>query len=357
MKRNSMAALCRRASEVMFSMAVFLMLLSCVPLFRGIRGMKDLQPPLYTGLEQPGKGILILNFNEGIDFDVENFRAHGGFGISAIEHLEESSLRLSLNGDDTPGEELTLEGRVKDSAGNELWFLLPFYGVNGNPADLIISEFITEHSSSRYEKVEIFVLRRGNLGGITVYNGSARDHKSVIRFQDQEVETGEYLIVHFRSDDAPGEIDEYGDTPEIAGNTAYAANAIADVRDFWVEGDQGLSDTNGALSIYASPAMDAEVVDAVLYSNRSYEEDQDYGSFGTSYTQRVMYALAGSGAWEYSGEQIIPEDCLRSEDSTSTRSICRDLEFNDTDGKSDWHIVPTSSSSFGYENCQDVYEP
>ncbi|WP_144082882.1 hypothetical protein [Salinispira pacifica] len=357
MDTNVRAPVCRRAAEILLSLGLFCILLSCVPLFQGIRGMKDLQPPVYTGLEQPGRGSLILKFNEHIKFDSDDFAACGGFEISGIEQADQTSLLLALNGDDLPGEELTLEGRVRDDTGNELWFLLPFYSVNINPAQLILSEFITEHSSSRYEKAEIVVLREGNLGGITVYNGAAGDHKSCLRFQDQEVEQGEYLIVHFRSDGLAGETDEYGEDRILAGNSATAPNAIADVRDFWTEGDQGLSDTNGALSIYASPAPGAEILDAVLYSNRSYEEGQDYGSFGTSYTQRVMNELAGAGAWVYSGDQIIPEDCLRSEDSTSTRSICRDLEFNDTNGKNDWHIVPTSCSSFGHENCQDVYEP
>ena len=71
---------------------------------------------------------------------------------------------------------------------------------------------------------------------------------------------------------------------------------------------------------------------------------------------RVDY-IADEGGWTFSGALIAPEDCVNPDDSTATRSICRDSSFTDTDDKSDWHIVPTSSSTFGSINSDEIYIP
>jgi hypothetical protein len=37
--------------------------------------------------------------------------------------------------------------------------------------------------------------------------------------------------------------------------------------------------------------------------------------------------------------------------------MCRSSESADTDAASDWHIVPTSTFSFGTVNSDEVYVP
>lgn len=335
-----------------------LLLMSCLPLFRGIQSMKDLRAPAFISVEQPDNTTLLLSFDQSVNARVEDFISHGDFSLNGVA-AEDRMLRVSIQDADDPGREYFIEGRVEDDSGNSLWFILPFYGFNNSRAVLVLSEFINENSKSRYEKVELYVSQAGNLGGITVYNGAAGEHKAKMVFASQEVEAGEYLVVHFRSlegDDAEtGQVDEYGTEEEVL-NRASSPQATANVRDFWAEGSQGLSDTNGALSIYHNPSAEAELMDAMLYSNRSFDPDSDHGSFGTAYTWAVMQAIFKAGGWVAENDTIRPEDCLRTEASTSTRSLNRDPLFSDSNSPSDWHIVPTGKSSFGKENSTEVHE-
>ena len=333
---------------------------ACVPLFRGLQDAKNLEPPQFVNMVQPDERTLLFNFDQPVNGKLDQFIPHGDFSLSTI-NAQENMLEIVIQGASDPGREYFIEGTVHDQDNNALWFLVPFYGFNRNPARLLLSEFISEHSSRRYEKVELYVSEAGNLGGLTVYNGATETYKSQLVFSSQDVEEGEYLIVHFRSlegDDADtGQIDEYGSATEGALNRASSAHAIADVRDFWAQGDQGLSNTNGGISIYKSPARGAELMDALLYSNRSFDPDDSHGSFGTAYTWKVMQEIFNDGGWIAENEIIQPEDCLRIEASTSTRSINRGQAFSDSNSPADWHIVPTGESSFGSLNSNAVYEP
>ena len=331
--------------------------LSCVPLFKGVQNLRDISAPQFVSIVQPDESTLLLTFDQPVTGELKHFIPHGNFTLSSV-HAEEHALSIQIQNADDPGREYFIEGTVHDANDNALWFLLPFYGFNRNPARLMLSEFISEHSSNRYEKVELYVMDAGNLGGLSVYNGAATEHKSKLVFASQDVTEGEYLIVHFRSleGDDTGQFDEYGIVADGTLNRATSSQATANVRDFWARGIQGLSDTNGAISIYSSPAADATLMDAVLYSNRSFDPDAAHGSFGTAYTWKVMQEIFEAGGWVAENDTIQPEDCLRTEDSTSTRSINRDRVFSDSNSPADWHIVPTGGSSFGNPNSEDIYE-
>ncbi|MGI9255417.1 MAG: hypothetical protein ACR2PY_00615 [Salinispira sp.] len=333
--------------------------LSCIPLFRGIQSMRDISAPELIEVMQPDEHTLTLTFDQEIQGEADNFIPHEGFSLDDMS-IEANVLHMHISKADDPGKEYIIEGVVQDLSSNELWFFIPFYGFNGNSAELVISEFINENSSSRYEKVEFYVKKGGNLGGITVYNGAATEYKSNIVLASQEVNEGDFLIVHFRSQEGSseetGEIDEYGPPSDDVLNEAFSPQAIAGTRDFWATGGQGLSDTNGAVSVYYTPAGNAPFMDAAVYSNRSYDPDDKYGSFGTAYTWTVMQEIFAAGGWVSEYDMIRPEDCIRTEPSTSTRSINRDQLFSDTDSPEDWHIVPTGQSSFGAVNSMEVHE-
>ncbi len=332
---------------------------ACVPLYQRLQSSHDVSSPVLLEYALNGAQTITMEFSEPvIPGDVQEYEISGGHVVSI--DAAETVVKFSFSGCNEPGTRYALSGRVEDLKGNELWFSLPFYGYNASPPELVINEIIVENSSSRYEKMELYVLRGGNLGGITIYNGSPGEHRSRMIFLPQDVETDEYMVIHFRSDEAIDnlitEIDEYGESETAMLNTATSAQATTSVRDFWVRGYQGLSDSNGAVCIALNPDIRSPILDAFLWSNRNFDPDAVHGSFGTAFTYNVMRDLQSSGAWEIGHEVIRPEDCYRSEDSTSTRSINRASPHRDSNSVFDWHICPTGESSFGWENSTEEYQ-
>jgi hypothetical protein len=65
--------------------------------------------------------------------------------------------------------------------------------------------------------------------------------------------------------------------------------------------------------------------------------------------------LHSEGGWQIEGESIAPEDGVNPDDSTSTRSICRNSSSLDTNRREDWHITPARGATFGGRNGDDVY--
>ncbi|HAK47482.1 MAG TPA: hypothetical protein DCO79_16375, partial [Spirochaeta sp.] len=102
-----------------------------------------------------------------------------------------------------------------------------------------------------------------------------------------------------------------------------------------------------------------KLIDAVLYSNRTSSSDENYDGFGSSRMLDKAVQIVTEGGWTASGDEgkPRPEDGINPDDSTATRSICRSSEPVDSDSKTDWHIVPTSNSTFGEINTDDEYVP
>jgi hypothetical protein len=211
----------------------------CVPLFKGIQGLEDTLAPELVSYRQTAAGTVLLEFSESVSLVPEETNPGPEGTLEAVEDGS-ATVSVSISGWDVPGRRYELSGSAKDANGNLLWFCLPFYGFNAHPADVVINEFINENSSTRYEKAELFVRSGGNLGGLTIYNGAPGMYRSFAVFADQEVRTGEYLVVHFRGDEEgpeySAEIDEYGPETAETLNAAASSQAIADVRDFWVRG-------------------------------------------------------------------------------------------------------------------------
>ena len=120
-----------------------------------------------------------------------------------------------------------------------------------------------------------------------------------------------------------------------------------------MQGGSGLSGNNGAVTLYTNPYGD--LMDAVLYTNRTSESDESYRGFGSAKFMLQADEIAEAGGWKAEGDEPAPEDCVPSSDSTATRSICRSSKSADTDTKVDWHTVPTSKFSFGKENSNEIY--
>ncbi|TVQ36188.1 MAG: hypothetical protein EA384_14950 [Spirochaetaceae bacterium] len=248
-------------------------------------------------------------------------------------HGEGLDLVLQTEHPADPGAAYLLEGTVEDQAGNSLRFLLRFFGHNPHLPQLLINELNPRGSGNNPETVELIALSEGNLAGITLYNGSAADWDSKLILPSLAVSAGQFVLVHFRPH----------------------APAHAEAANFWVPDGSGLPTNNGVVSLYAFPGGD--ILDAVIYTNRTSQSDERYRGFGSTRMLRRVDEVVAGGAWLIEGSQARPEDAVDITHSTATRSLNRSSSSADSNSRSDWHIVPTRGSTFGSVNSDEVHQP
>jgi hypothetical protein len=241
------------------------------------------------------------------------------------------------------------------------------YGYNPDVPAILINELTTQGSGSHPDVVELRLTSGGNLGGLTLYAGAPGEHDGHIVFPSLELPADAYVVVHFKPEGIPEELDETTDPAASGGLDATDSGW-----DFWVDGGSGLSGNNGAVSLYNQPG--GRLLDAVVYSNRTSDSDERYRGFGSKSALAMVDRVAADGGWAPSGAapedgspaaagspaapvQLRPEDAVDPEDSTATRSMSRGSDGADTDTAADWHITPTSGYTFGGPNTDEVYEP
>jgi hypothetical protein len=326
----------------------------------------DVRPPTLLGQTIADDGRIRLVFDEAVILVPDSLRLTVGppasspgrqrrnGGIRSLENpdsrtAEGTEISFEVTGPTEPGREYALEAAVRDSAGNSLNVVLPFYGPNPQPADLAINELQTRLSVRNRDALELLVRRGGNLGGITVFLGVPLDFDASFTFPDIEVATGDYLVLHCKPEGKPGEVDETGPTDRADG-----PNCLPGARDFWWRGAPGLPDETGIVTLAGNPL--GSIKDAVFYTNKATVAGKDWRSFGTRKMMDRADALLEAGAWSAATHQIAPEDGCRSAGLTSTRSLCRDSGSRDSDSAADWHIVPTRKATIGSANSDEKYQ-
>lgn len=309
----------------------------------------DLQPPRVVGVRAVAAAKVIASFDEPLSEEdvtvlvdpvvpVRVAKARGT--VLSIEFL-------------TPllaGRAYAVEAAVRDAASNTTTFVAKVHGLNDRVPEVVISEITPRGSGNHPDAVEIFCRTGGDLAGVTVMEGARSSGLDSYTFPGMEVEAGDYLIVHFRPEGIPEEIDETEDPAASGGLDAHPS-----AYDFWITGGDGLSGNNGAVTVYESPG--GRLLDAVIYSNRTAESDQRYRGFGTRRVMEMVDEITADGGWRFSGDNAYPEDAVNPEGSTSTRSICRGSDMVDTNAASDWHIVPTRGATFGEANTDAEHQP
>jgi hypothetical protein len=316
----------------------------------------DLIPPLLLGVRTLNADQLELTFDEPPLCRPEDLAVEPFLEVLSVQS-DDCRLVIQI-GSQTPGLPYQLEAVVEDEAGNGLHFLAMFYGFNGEVPRLLINEFTTRGTGNHPDAVELKVMEGGNMGGVVLYEGTPANHDDRLIFPAFNVDSGEFLIVHFKPEGIPEEIDETS-AKDLSGGLDASDQAY----DFWIPEGAGISGNNGVLSLYDRPG--GEILDGVLYSNRTSDSDESYGGFGTLDSWERAQELVADSGWIIAGEQARPEDAVSPEDSTGTRSICRsagsaaaaDIASVDTDTASDWHIVPTLGFTFGEENSDEIYVP
>ncbi len=310
---------------------------------------ENVSSPKITGIKIAESRKIEFIFSKQVDSSSPFFEINPPIGEIYCETIDKSIV-IIMSEDQLPGLEYFIKGRVKDNNGNSLSFSTKFYGFNPHIPKIVINEFTTNGSVTHPDLVELFISAGGNMAGVVFYAGCGCINDQELIFPPFEVTSGEYIVIHTKPQGIPEEIDETG-----AKDASKGIDAALYARDFWVKGGAGLSGNNGALTVFSSPG--GNLLDAVLYSNRTSSSDDKYQGFGSTDMLHKADCISEKQGWFFAGEKITPEDCVDPQLSTATRSISRNSKSDDINTKIDWHIVPTSGYTFGKINNDAVYTP
>ena len=290
---------------------------------------RDATPPVFIDIKAQSPTCLQLSFNEKLMEEKNpplflNDAPHTNFAY------KEKTLCVYTREPITPGEKVTVQGRVKDLSGNTTHFTCTTYGANQNPASLLINEFTTKGTSKSPDRVELVALKSGCLAGLTLYNGTIPYDTDRCVLPNTMVSTGEYIVITFQED--------------------------PDSLTFESENHAGLSANNGTISLYQDPSAQAPLIDAVAYSTQTAST---FEGFGSKDVLSGAQLLCKSGQWQYTTPlSSAAIDCTT---STATRSINRSHTAEgipvDTNSQSDWYVTKTGGQSFGSSNTKEHYEP
>ena len=309
----------------------------------------DMEPPRFGGVEPVNASEVRFRFDEPVE------PADGSLLLNG-EPLEDSAFTsegtiatLRPARPLEPGRKYHLQGVFRDETGNSASVATAFYGPNPNLPAMLINEFNPEGSRNNPDMVELRVLEAGNIGGAVLYEGSPSDWESRIVLPAVEVAEGAFVLIHYKPEDTPEEVDETVD-PAASGGV----NVHDEAWDFWVPDGDGYTNTNGSLVLAEYPG--GPIMDAVIFSTKRYDPEDRHRGFGREAILLRNEEIVKAGEWVIQGEVVIPEDAVDPEDSSATRSINRSPGGGDSNSLSDWHIVPSGGATFGDENSLERYE-
>ena len=315
----------------------------CQPLSQGLLTELDLRPPTLLSSVAAAASTLTLAFNEWVEIDPTDLVVEPDLHLTAADGGES----VELAGDrQQPGVEYRLSATARDAAGNTTWFVTAFWGHNPALPDLVINELTTQGTATRPDAIELFAVTAGNLGGVTLFDGVADDYRDRVVMPPIQIAAGEYVVIHATENGM-------GENERTSADESVHPIAIVGAWDLWFESGGGLSGNNGVLTLFSHP--EGELLDAVLYSNRTSSSDERYRGFGSRAVMERVDELSVLGGWVSAGERITPEEAVGSSHTTSTRSMSRGSDSADTDSAADWHTVPTRGATFGAVNSDDRY--
>ena len=308
----------------------------------------DLMPPLLHAVEVPDRRSVDISFSEPAVLQAGSLSIHPTLDLLGVTY-EGPRMRLAV-ADQTPGAEYQLKAVVTDERGNGLGMAARFYGHNDEVPQLVITELTTRGTRTRPDRIELVALEAGDLGGVTLYDGTPGNYRHRLVFPSITVEAGDFIVIHCVTTGEGTEVNETASKTESS-----HPQASEEAYDLWLPDGSGLSGNNGVLSLYGRP--DGDLMDGVIYSDRTSESDQRYRGFGTRRMMERVDELVAAGGWRIEEELARPEDAVDADRTTSTRSIARARDHADTDSRADWHITPTRGASFGAFNTDEVFTP
>lgn len=306
----------------------------------------DLIPPLLHAVEVPDRRSIAISFSEPAVLEDGSLVFEPHLGLEDVAY-DDARILLSV-AEQTAGAEYRLKAVVTDERGNGLGMTARFYGHNEDVPALRITELTTRGTRTRPDRIELVALSAGNLGGVTLYDGTPGNYRHRLVFPAIAVDPGDFIVVHCVSTGEPAEVNETASKTDSA-----HPQSSDDAYDVWLPDGEGLSGNNGVVSLYGRP--DGDLMDGVVYSDRTSESDERYRGFGTRRMLERVDELVAAGGWQVAGELARPEDAADSNDTTSTRSMARSSDHADTDSRTDWHITPTRGATFGSLNTDEVF--
>lgn len=308
----------------------------------------DVTPPVLLEVRTVSAEAVELSFDEECSLQPDSLRLAPPLEVRGAGEVGRQ-VTLQVGGQ-APGAEYLMEAVAEDGRGNTLSFIARFYGFNPEVPALLVNELTPRGSGNHPDLVELRVMAAGNMGGVTLYQGTPRNWQDRLVFPAFAVAAGDFILVHFKPQGIPEEIDET-EARGLSGGLDASRQAF----DFWVREGSGLAGNNGVLAVCDRPG--GRILDGLLYSNRTSASDSLYRGFGSREVLERAEELVRGGGWEIGGEQVRPEDGVNPEGSTGTRSLCRGSDSADTGSREDWHIVPTRGATFGRPNSDEVYSP
>ncbi len=328
----------------------------------------DITPPTILSSQVTGPTTMTISYSEKITLKKNPLVVDNSLSILRY-NINNTLLTVEFQEEMVPGQSYYIEVVAYDTHHNSLQGILPFYGFNNNPPKLLITEFTVEgNGKTRPETVEILALSDGNLAGVTVESSKYQNHQRYI-FPQLTVAKGEFILLHYRSTGNLTEIDE-----DSHKNSSQAPNTHPEAWDLWITNRQsqlydvsiseGLSPSNGALSIHTTPG--GSIIDAVIFSKGT---SSSYNGFGSEQVYAHAINIMEQGAWVLgetgtdqiaSGNPLEPkamEVAISTKGSTTTRSIARihkDNLWQNTKSPADWYITPTGGVSFGEPNILHI---
>lgn len=308
----------------------------------------DFSPPRFLEASVPDNESLRLTFDKKCAVAGERL-VIGGLSVTGIQTGEDGVITIRTEPQE-PGKEYVIDISVTDDAGNTTTLLWAFYGFNSRLPSVRLNEISVNASGNNHaDAVELLCLSDGNLAGLCLYEGSPSDFDTLFVFPNVEVRKGEMILVHYKPEGLLEEVQETGALDESGGK-----NSHPNARDFWVEGGDGLTATNGALTLYDTPG--GRLIEAFLYSNRTTASDTTYNGFGSASFLTNVTEVTEAGGWNWPLGDPRPEDCVHSKGITSTRTVNRRPD-SPPGTKESWFIGATGTASLGETNTTEEYSP
>lgn len=308
---------------------------------------EDIIPPVFQEICCMEKDTVTLAFNEPVTTTKESVKFDPDMELVSVSS-ENNEVVIKTGDPLSPGVKYTIELTVADASSNESALVTAVFGHNPDVPGIIINEFTTRGSASHPDIVELLVTQPGNMAGLTLYRGVAHDFDELFVFGELEVVQNDYILVHFKPEGIEQEVNEYDGKAISSG-----LDCSDDAYDFWIHEGAGLGGNNGAICLYETPT--GSILDALIYTNRTSQSDENYRGFGSTTNMERAELIFKKNQWVCGQNIIRPEDCIFIDDSTATRSACRESISTDTNSNADWHIVPTSGSTFGGINSDERY--
>ncbi|AEC02274.1 hypothetical protein [Parasphaerochaeta coccoides] len=294
----------------------------------------DCSPPALVSIRATGNKSIRLCFSEKVEAASARVSVEGETAGSVTQE-DDFSLVAHTSVPLIPGKQAWVSFVVEDISGNALWARVPIWGFNAHAAHLLITEFTTKGTEKQPDRVELVVLKSGDLAGITLSSGLAGRWTDRCVLPPGNVDEGTFIVVFFQD----------GNAEDIPKNTLICRSQEL----------LGLPGSNGILVLTDSPSSDATIIDCVLYASHT----KTAHGFGTEEVWEQANLAIDRNAWKPvipNTQEVDSSWAVDSAATTSTRSLCRRDTYKDTDTKNDWYVCATKKASFGSYNSREEWE-